>query len=231
MNVIISDATVAGLYSQAKLSCFNIKNIATYQSPVRNAKNLVPAEEGSSATCNSALLAVNATSIPHTRAVYASYVFQFESSTPGGILTGLQHMTKHASAAFLCWSCSQPTRSFSGLIEHVESGSCPMINDPSRLIQSLGEWWYSPLFMDLDIHAQLRTGRINAHEVQTWMEDGILMPFICREEGCKKSFGQLSSLVSHLESKTCGWDIERLNIPGLETLFKKTYMLEKSPFC
>jgi hypothetical protein len=74
--------------------------------------------------------------------------------------------------------------------------------------------------MDLDIHAQIRTGRINVTEVYEWMHNGILVPFICREESCKKTFSHLGSLVLHLESQVCQWDIERLNAPGLEALFK-----------
>jgi hypothetical protein len=27
-------------------------------------------------------------------------------------------------------------------------------------------------------------------------------------------------MVQHMESQVCGWDIERLNAPGLEALFK-----------
>lgn len=129
-------------------------------------------------------------------------------------------MTKHAIAAIPCWGCSLPMRTFSSLINHLETGECPKFNDPCRLIQSLGEWWYSPLFMDLDIHAQIRTGRIDASEVHEWMHNGILMPFVCRAEDCKQTFGHLSSLVLHLESQACEWDIERLNAPGLEILFK-----------
>ena len=129
-------------------------------------------------------------------------------------------MTKHAVAAIPCWGCGLNMRTFSSLINHLESGACPNFHDPSLLLQVVGEWWYSPLFMDLDIHAQIRTGRINVTEVHEWMHNGILMPFVCREEGCKKAFGHLSSLVLHLESQACSWDIERLNAPGLETLFK-----------
>ncbi|XPS77071.1 hypothetical protein M3J09_009107 [Ascochyta lentis] len=130
------------------------------------------------------------------------------------------HMTKHANAAIPCWACELPMRTFSSLLNHLESGACPKFHDQSLLIKSLGEWWYSPLFMDLDIHAQIHTARINVNEVQEWMHNGILMPFICRDDGCKKTFGHLSSLVLHLESQACGWDIERLNAPGLEALFK-----------
>lgn len=129
-------------------------------------------------------------------------------------------MTKHSVAEIPCWGCSLPMRTFSSLINHIESGACPKFHDPSLLVQALGEWWYSPLFMDLDIHAQIRTGRIDSREVHEWMQSGILMPFICREEGCKKTFAHLSALVLHLESQTCDWDIERLNAPDLEKLFK-----------
>lgn len=112
-------------------------------------------------------------------------------------------------------------RNFSGLTNHLESGACIKFHDPPLLLQALGEWWYSPLFMDLDIHAQIRTGRINVNEMHVWMQAGILLPFICRNDGCKKAFGHLSSLVLHMESQACCWDIERLNAPGLEALFKE----------
>src|SRR5690348_9415176 len=98
-------------------------------------------------------------------------------------------MTKHAVAAIPCWGCSLPMRTFSSLLSHLESGACPNFHDPSLLMKVLGEWWYSPLFMDLDIHAQIRTGRINVVEVYEWMQNGILMPFVCRSEDCKKTFG------------------------------------------
>ncbi|KAF3037030.1 hypothetical protein E8E11_000530 [Didymella keratinophila] len=132
----------------------------------------------------------------------------------------VKHMTKHTAAAIPCWGCSLPMRTFSSLINHLESGACPRFRGPSLLLQALGEWWYSPLFMDLDIHASIRTGRIKVEEVHEWMHAGILMPFICRDEGCKKAFGHLSAIVQHMESQVCGWDIERLNAPGLEALFK-----------
>lgn len=130
-------------------------------------------------------------------------------------------MTKHAVAAIPCWGCSHPMRTFSSLINHLESGACPKFQDPLLLLQALGEWWYSSLFMDLDIHAQIRTGRIDVNEVHEWMHNGILLPFICRDEGCKKTFAHLSSLVLHLESQACEWGIERLNAPGFETLFRE----------
>jgi hypothetical protein len=75
--------------------------------------------------------------------------------------------------------------------------------------------------MDLDLHAQLRTSRIDPDMMRQWMDTGAIMPFICREEKCKKEFGHLSSLVLHCESQACGWDIARLNMPGLEKEFKQ----------
>ncbi|KAF2129211.1 hypothetical protein P153DRAFT_291076 [Dothidotthia symphoricarpi CBS 119687] len=131
------------------------------------------------------------------------------------------HMTKHSNAAIPCWACDAPMRTYSSLINHLESGKCPKFPNTARLLLCLGKWWYSPLYMDLDIHAQIRTGRIALGEVQAWMDGGLLHPFICRADGCTKSFGHLSSLVLHVESHACAWDIERVNIYGLEKEFKR----------
>jgi hypothetical protein len=119
-------------------------------------------------------------------------------------------------------------RTYSSLINHLESGACPKFNDPALLMMCLGKWWYSPLYMDLDIHAQIRTGRTDLNEVQTWMNDGLLHPFICRAEGCAKMFGHLSSLVLHMESQACSWGIERLNAPGLEAEFRRVCLRRDS---
>jgi hypothetical protein len=111
-------------------------------------------------------------------------------------------------------------RTYSGLINHLETGKCTKLSDPSLLLLTLGKWWYSPLYMDLDIHAQLRTRRVDISQVQQWMNEGILHSFVCRAEGCGKTFAHLSSLVLHCESKACVWGIDRLNMPGLEKEFK-----------
>lgn len=121
-----------------------------------------------------------------------------------------------------CWSCNTLLPSLSHLIVHLESNSCAQFPTPHRLVQALGEWWYSPLFMDLDIHAQLRTGRVDAREVREWMRTGILMPFVCREEGCGRVFGGLGKLAGHWEDGHCAWGVERVNAPGLEALFRDT---------
>jgi hypothetical protein len=133
-------------------------------------------------------------------------------------------MTKHASATIPCWGCEAPMRTYSSLINHLESGKCPKFHDPSRLVLCLGKWWYSSLYMDLDLHAHIRTGRINMEDMRQWMDEGSLHPFLCRDNTCQKTFGHLSSLVLHCESQACGWDIARLNIPGLEQEFKQLCM-------
>ncbi|KAH9874754.1 hypothetical protein IAQ61_003944 [Plenodomus lingam] len=130
------------------------------------------------------------------------------------------HMTKHSSNNIPCWGCNAPMRTYSSLINHLESSRCPQLNQPTRLLQVLGKWWYSPLYMDVDLHVQLRTGRVNLDEMHEWMTNGALHPFICRADGCMKSFAHLSSLVLHCESQACGWDIARLNVLGLEAEVK-----------
>jgi hypothetical protein len=130
-------------------------------------------------------------------------------------------MAKHASATIPCWACDAPMRTYSSLINHLESGRCPSFHNASRLVLCLGKWWYSPLYMDLDLHAQLRTGRIDPETMRQWMDAGSLLPFLCRAENCEKTFGHMSSLALHCESQACGWDIARLNMPGLEQEFKQ----------
>jgi hypothetical protein len=130
-------------------------------------------------------------------------------------------MTKHSSAIIGCWGCDAPMRTYSSLINHLESGKCTGLSDPTILLRCLGKWWYSTLYMDLDMHASIRTDRVNIYEVQQWSSAGIVSPFVCRDEECKKVFGHLSSLVLHCESKACGWDVDRLNMPGLEKEFQQ----------
>jgi hypothetical protein len=137
-------------------------------------------------------------------------------------------MTKHASPTLSCWGCDAPMRTYSSLINHLESGRCPNFHDPAKLILCLGKWWYSPLYMDLDLHAQIRTGRIDPGLMRDWMDDGTLHPFLCRDESCSKAFGHMSSLVLHCESQACGWDVTRLNMPGLEKELKKVCLRRDS---
>jgi hypothetical protein len=137
-------------------------------------------------------------------------------------------MTKHTPATISCWACDMTMRKYSSLINHLESGKCSKFHDPSKLVACLGKWWYSPLFMDLDLHAQIRTGRINPKLMREWMDDGTLYPFLCRDENCCKTFGHMSSLVLHCESQACGWDITRLNMPGLEKELKQVCLRRDS---
>jgi hypothetical protein len=137
-------------------------------------------------------------------------------------------MTKHSSVSIGCWGCDAPMRTYSSLVNHLESGKCPKLADPALLMRCLGKWWYSPLYMDLDMHASIRTGRVDIHEVQHWSTAGIIHPFVCRDEECGKVFGRLSSLVLHCESKACGWNVDRLNMPGLEKELKLTCLRRDS---
>ncbi|USP76091.1 uncharacterized protein yc1106_03365 [Curvularia clavata] len=139
-----------------------------------------------------------------------------------------QHMTKHSPAELVCWGCDAPMRKHSSLINHLESGNCPSLSDPALLMRCLGTWWYSPLYMDLDMHAHIRTGRVDIHEVWKWMAEGALHPFLCRDTDCGKTFSHLSSLLLHCESKACGWDVNRLNMPGLEAEFKRAWLRRDS---
>ena len=72
------------------------------------------------------------------------------------------------------------------------------------------------MYMDLDIHAQIRQGRLDMKEMVGWMKDGILNPYMCRAEGCSKTFSRFSSLVFHVESGECRWGVERLGLGMLE---------------
>ncbi|KAF1846408.1 uncharacterized protein K460DRAFT_283469 [Cucurbitaria berberidis CBS 394.84] len=136
------------------------------------------------------------------------------------------HMTKHAAGDIPCWGCDAPMRTYSSLIGHLESGTCTGISKP---LLCLGNWWYSTLYMDLDIHVQIRTGRINLDELQQWMDGGLLHPFVCRGDDCVKRFGNFSSLVLHCESQACSWDLTSLNLPGLEREMKQSCPRMDSP--
>lgn len=125
-------------------------------------------------------------------------------------------MTKHADSHFACWACDLPMRTQSSLINHLESGKCTVFTDPTVLALTLGKWWYSPLYMDLDVHAQIRTGRIDMNEMMKWVTAGDIHPYICRADTCGKTFAHLSSLVLHVESQACGWDVERLGLGMLQ---------------
>ena len=119
--------------------------------------------------------------------------------------------------------------SYSKLLSHLESGHCSKLRDPTLLLRCLGQWWYSVLYMDIDIHAQIRTGRVTLSELLQWVNAGQLKPFVCREENCGKTFAQLSELTRHWEEdEECEWAIARLNIQGLEKELGLVYLRRDS---
>ncbi|KAF2708998.1 hypothetical protein K504DRAFT_433752 [Pleomassaria siparia CBS 279.74] len=139
------------------------------------------------------------------------------------------HVTKHSSATLACWACDIPMRTHSSLISHLESGKCPNFVDPTIIMRTLGTWWYSPLYMDLDIHAQIRTARTDMKVIHGWMAEGLIHPFVCRGEGCGKAFARFSSLVLHVESQACDWDVPRLGFAMLEREIKREIKQEIKP--
>jgi hypothetical protein len=102
--------------------------------------------------------------------------------------------------------------SSTALIGHLEKGGCASLPDQTLLTMCLGKSWYSPLFMDLDLHAQIRRNSVDVGETTDWMEQGILKPFTCRNQICDASFARLSELVAHVESGNCVWELERLRL-------------------
>ncbi|CAI6332589.1 unnamed protein product [Periconia digitata] len=131
------------------------------------------------------------------------------------------HLAKHTEITtdqptLPCWACTSvrfatPVE----LVEHLEI--CP--NLPSKiLLTTLGKWWYSPLYMDLDMHAQIRREEINLDTMANWMDEGILQPFVCRADSCgRASFSKLSDLVAHVQEDGCEWDVDKLRLDALKT--------------
>ena len=119
------------------------------------------------------------------------------------------------STLLMCFVCADSMPSHTALIRHLESGCCSVLPDPTLLTLCLGKWWYSPLFMDLDLHAQIRRNEIDLRETTNWMEQGFLRPFACRDENCNVSFARFSEFVGHVEGGKCRWGIERLRLDML----------------
>ncbi|KAF2795045.1 hypothetical protein K505DRAFT_348882 [Melanomma pulvis-pyrius CBS 109.77] len=149
----------------------------------------------------------------HQESCFKCAECNFNTTHPGNYQI---HMTKHTLPTLKCWTCDVPMRTQSSLINHLESGRCPKFEDPTILTQTLGKWWYSPLYMDLDIHAQIRTSRIDMQVIQKWISEGSIHPFICRAPDCKKTFARFSSLVLHVESQACKWEVPRLGLDKLK---------------
>lgn len=137
-------------------------------------------------------------------------------------------MTKHAAASIPCWRCDLPLRKCSSLLNHLESGNCSNLPDPAQLLLCVGSFFYSTLYMDVDIHVQIRSRRIDVKEALEWMKEGLLQPFICRAPGCGKTFSHFSSLVLHVESQACGWDLEMLQLDLIQAEFSRMFARKDS---
>ncbi|KAF2182354.1 hypothetical protein K469DRAFT_669727 [Zopfia rhizophila CBS 207.26] len=135
----------------------------------------------------------------------------------------MNHMVTHQTPTLPCWACAQPMLTHASLVNHLESGTCPTFPKPYLLTSLLGSWWYSTIFMDPDVHFQLRTGRVEASELSAWVSNGALKPFICRHVHCYREFGRFSSLILHVESQACGWNVEKLRITELRKLFEERF--------
>lgn len=144
------------------------------------------------------------------------------------ILTWSKGLPPRTSSGFICWGCSLPANTISALLAHLEAGRCSELRESSLFMDCLGKWWYSPLFMCVDMHAQLRTGRLNLQELrklQEWMDEGAFLPFICRNEGCKRMFSHLSKVAKHWEAGECEWGLSRVNVEGLKEELKKAFAM------
>lgn len=133
-----------------------------------------------------------------------------------------------APSGFACWGCGLPTNTISGLISHIENGRCSLKISNPVFLTCLGNWWYSPLFMDISFHAQLRTNRLNMGELQGYrelMDKNGYRPYICRSESCQEEFSSLSKLAKHWEAEECEWNISRLNVEGLQVELKKYFCM------
>ncbi|ORY09582.1 hypothetical protein BCR34DRAFT_625650 [Clohesyomyces aquaticus] len=151
------------------------------------------------------------------RLSYACNHCRFQTTTEGDLQV---HMTAHASPLLPCWACCLPFKTNSSLINHLESGACPLFPNPDRFMTLLGRWWYSTLYMDIGLHAQLRQGCVDLPTLNEMIQAGAVEPFTCRADGCGKHFRYLSSLVLHVESKACAWDLDRIALPMLKLSFQ-----------
>ncbi|KAF2738880.1 hypothetical protein EJ04DRAFT_428116 [Polyplosphaeria fusca] len=106
-----------------------------------------------------------------------------------------------------CWACNQSYSKYSDMMSHLESGSCVKFPNPVQLTSFIGKHWFSPKYMDIGIHNQIRAETIIIDEVHRWVMDGILQPYICRSAECHHQFGRLSALIVHLEQGPCAWNV------------------------
>ncbi|KAF2645317.1 hypothetical protein P280DRAFT_441671 [Massarina eburnea CBS 473.64] len=123
-----------------------------------------------------------------------------------------EHIIIHTPDGTLhpCWACNKKLRNPVRLVAHLEN--CSSI-PPTFLLTVLGKWYYSVLYMDTDLHAQIRRNEVNFDIglVATWAAKGIISPFICRAKSCKDKenlFSRFSGLARHVESEECEWNLE-----------------------
>ncbi|PVH95693.1 hypothetical protein DM02DRAFT_659914 [Periconia macrospinosa] len=129
-------------------------------------------------------------------------------------------MPTKTSDALSCWACkSAHFHTPVELVQHLET--CSKL--PTKLLLTvLGKWWYSPLYMDLDVHAQIRRNEIHLDTMVSWLQEGVLHPFVCRADSCGRvTFGKLSDLVAHVREDNCGWDVDMLKLEGLKLEFDR----------
>ncbi|KAH7116227.1 hypothetical protein B0J11DRAFT_510567 [Dendryphion nanum] len=131
-------------------------------------------------------------------------------------------VTATAIAVRKCWFCLYPIPSPVHQIKHLETLKCAAYpSDPSLLIRVLGCWWYSTLYMDIELHAQIRQGRFDVQTLVTWMKEGHVHPFVCRAEGCGKTFAQFRALVHHVSTEECGWNLKILRLDWVEGAIRR----------
>ncbi|KAF2010236.1 hypothetical protein BU24DRAFT_428245 [Aaosphaeria arxii CBS 175.79] len=118
-----------------------------------------------------------------------------------------------------CPLCHATHATATQLIQHLEIPCCELLlSGPSLniLLAALGGWFHATTFMDARTHAQLRSQSIDVETLLSRVSEGIVKPFVCRANGCGKQFAELKGLVSHLEEeRSCGWDVERLQLGKL----------------
>jgi hypothetical protein len=116
-----------------------------------------------------------------------------------------------------CLGCPKAFSNYHSMIRHIETNNCPSFLDPISLTRCLGKWWYASLYMDLDIHAQIRRNdKLDLNELTSWMEEGDMQIFVCRAKGCRQTSSLFSALVAHVEEGTCEWTVEKLKLDWLK---------------
>lgn len=109
------------------------------------------------------------------------------------------------------------------LIKHIETGKCPYLPDCSYLHLVISKMWYTPLYMDPDIHRQIRESHVTLKGFVDFVKSGF-MPYRCHEmNACGKTFGDLRSLVHHVESGECKWTLATLRLDDVKEQFMRCW--------